>query len=60
MMLREEEIQQEIFADTKIFHFGTLSILSGTDLCNDEKRWKQGILKRKKCICGTVFAEKYD
>ena len=29
MMLREEEIQQEIFADTKIFHFGTLSM---TDL----------------------------
>ena len=26
MMLREEEIQQEIFADTKIFHFGTLSM----------------------------------
>ena len=28
MMLREEEIQQEIFADTKIFHFGTLSFTS--------------------------------
>lgn len=34
MMLREEEIQQEIFADTKIFHFGTLSM---TDLA--DKMW---------------------
>lgn len=29
--------------------------MSGTDLCNDGKRWKQGILQRKKCICGTVL-----
>lgn len=29
--------------------------MSGTDLCNDGKRWKQGILQREKCICGTVL-----
>ena len=43
MMLREEEIQQEIFADTKIFHFGTLSM---TDL-RMEQVTKHAVKKAK-------------
>ncbi len=43
MMLREEEIQQEIFADTKIFHFGTLSMTDlrmeqVTKLCSEKSK----------------------
>ena len=43
MMLREEEIQQGIFADTKIFHFGTLSM---TDL-RVEQVTKHAVKKAK-------------